>query len=179
MKKLFLLKVLATLVVTVAMLYPLIRQASNKNGGTGVFASLESIGLVGSSAIVTLFILGVAFYCRSLQKCLSLIKPVCQTMNPKMVWLMFVPFYNIVEDFFIIYNVTRSLEQEAQSNERLKELSSFGKVSGFGWCIAQVISLFPSMLGEIASLIALVFWVAHWRSISKTNYLLSIAVLDV
>ncbi|MFB8791527.1 MAG: hypothetical protein U7123_22475 [Potamolinea sp.] len=178
MKKLVIFKVIATILVAIVMLYPFWGTTGNEAEGNGVLASLGAMGLLASSAIVAAFILGVALYCRSLQKCLSLIQPSCQAMNPKMVWLIFVPFYNIVEDFFIILNVSRSIEQEAQINQRLGVVNSFGRVSGFGWCIAQVASLFPSLLGEAASFIALFFWVVHWRFIAQVNTLLIIDSVD-
>ncbi len=171
-------KVIATILIAIVMLYPLWGATKNEAGNNGVLSSIGTMGWITTSEIVATFIVGVALYCRSLQKCLSLVQPSCQAMKPKMVWLMFVPFYNIVEDFFIIQNVTRSLEQEAQINERLKDMNNFGRVSGFAWCIAQVASLFPSSIGEGASFIALTFWVAHWRLIAKVNNLLTIDSLD-
>lgn len=177
-KKLVIFKVIATILVAIVMLYPFWSATGNEAGSNGVLASLGAMNLLASSAIFATFIFGVALYCRSLQKCLSLIQPSCQAMNPKMVWLMFVPFYNIVEDFFIILNVTRSIEQEAQINQSLGVLNSFGRVSGFAWCIAQVASLFPSLLGEVAGFIALFFWIIHWRFIAKVNALLSVDILD-
>jgi hypothetical protein len=179
MKRLFIFKFMATTLVAIVMLYPFWSVAGNKAGSNGVLESLGAMGSFATSAIVSAFVLGVALYCRSLHKCLSLVQPSCQAMNPKMVWLMFVPFYNIVEDFFIILNVTHSIEREAQINQRLEVLNSFGRVSGFGWCIAQVAALFPSFLGEAAGFIALIFWVIHWRLITKVNSLLMIDSLDV
>ncbi len=171
-------KAIATILVATAMLYPLWGATKNETGNNGILSSLGTMDWIVTSAIVITFIVGVAIYCRSLQKCLSLVQPSCQAMKPKMVWLMFVPFYNIVEDFFIIQNVTLSIEQEARTNERLKAINNFGRLSGFGWCIAQVAALFPSLIGEAASFIALFFWIAHWRLIEKVNNLLTINSLD-
>jgi hypothetical protein len=132
MKKIVIFKVIATILVAIVMLHPLWGATRTETGNDGVLASLGTIGWLATFAIVTVFLVGVALYCLSLQKCLSLIQPSCQAMNPKMVWLMFVPFYNIIEDFFIILNVTRSIEQEAQINQHLGVMNSFGRVSGFG-----------------------------------------------
>lgn len=169
---------MATILVAIVMLYPFWSVTGNRDGSNGVLESLGAMGFFATSAIVVAFILGVALYCRSLHKCLSLVQPSCQAISPKMVWFMFVPFYNIVEDFFIILNVTRSIEREAQINQHLKVMSNFGRVSGFGWCIAQVAALLPSFLGEVAGFIALIFWVVHWRLITKVNALLIIDNLD-
>jgi hypothetical protein len=154
------------------MLYPFWSMTENRAGSSGVLESLGAMEFFATSAIVAAFIIGVALYCRSLQKCLSLVQPSCQAMSPKMVWLMFVPFYNIVEDFFIILNVTRSIKQEAQINQNLEVVNRFGRVSGLGWCIAQVVALSPSFIGEAAGFIALILWVVHWRLIIKVNALL-------
>lgn len=175
MNKLLILKILATIPVAIIMFYPFWGATGNKTESNGVLASLGAADWFSTAAIILTFILMVALYCRSLQQCLLLIQPKCRAMNPNMVWLMFVPFYNIVEDFFIILNVTRSIEQEAKTNEYLRSMNSFGRLSGFGWCIAQVVALFPTLIGEIAGVISLVFWIIHWRFIAKVN---SILIID-
>lgn len=89
------------------------------------------------------------------------------------VWLMFLLPYNFVEDFFIVGNVSRSIRAEAATNARLAGLTGFGFVSGFGWCAAQIVSLLPNAVGELAGGVALLCWGVHWRLVVKVNRLLS------
>lgn len=85
---------------------------------------------------------------------------------------MFVLPYNFIEDFFIIHGVTCSLKAEAKTNPRLKQVTDFGKITGLGWCIAQIISLIPTAIGLVAAVIALALWAVHWRTIVTLTRLL-------
>jgi hypothetical protein len=53
------------------------------------------------------------------------------------------------------------LRHEASINSNLKNLKSFGAPAGFGWCVAQIRSLF--------AVLALILWVFHWRLIRKAK----------
>lgn len=167
--RLLLFKLLATTLVAATLLYPFIEP----NLRVGVIASLEAIGLLEALMLTTIFLSAVALYCRTLQRCLQLIRPEVRTIRPRSVWYMFLIPYNFVEDFFIINNVTKSLRAEAQLNSSMLNLKSFGAVSGFGWCTAQIVSLVPTQVGEAASVIALILWIVHWRLITRVNKLLS------
>lgn len=149
--KLLLFKTAATVLVTAALLYPFFSPETR----AGVFAFLETFGLLPAVVVTAVFLIGVALYCRSLQRCLSLIHPARRAAQPRSVWFMFLLPYNFVEDFFIIYNVTRSLRLEAQTNSRLRTSRSFGAISGYGWCAAQIVSLLPNRAGEVAGVVAL------------------------
>lgn len=144
--------------VAAAMLYPF----ATPEGRAGVLASLTSLGWLNFGAILAAFLIGIALYCMTLQRFLARAAPENRAMAPRGVWLMFVPFYNIIEDFFIIRGVTETLRREAATNSALAETRSFGAFSGYGWCVAQVVALIPNRIGEGAALIALLLWLWHW-----------------
>lgn len=158
-------KLLLTLVVGVALVYPFVRTTP----GAGVLSTVESIGTVAIVSITISFLIAVAFYCRTLQRCLRLVRPTARAAEPKSVWYMFLIPYNFVEDFFIVHNVTRSLQAEAALNPALTGMRRFGAFSGFGWCVAQIVSLLPNRVGEIAGVVALVLWGIHWAFIHRIN----------
>jgi hypothetical protein len=155
-------RAVGTLIAAAAILLPLYSQ-----GATGIIATIRAAGGVLSLSVVGLFFGAVALYCRSLQRCLELIAPHHRVMKPSHVWLMYVPFYNITEDFFIIHAVTQSLRVEAQTNERLRGVRNFGAVSGFGWCAGQALALVPTRLGELAGIASLALWVVHWVTLGR------------
>ncbi len=167
--KLFIFKLVATGLVTAALLYPFF----SPEGRAGVLTALASIGWLSALILVAAFFIGVVLYCRALHRCLSLIPSACRTARPKSVWLMLVLPYNFIEDFFIINNIVRSLRNAARAYPDLGLHKHLGAVSGFGWCGAQIVSLSPNLLGTLASLVGLVLWVIHWRSIARVNRLLS------
>ena len=115
----------------------------------------------------------VAFYCRTLQKCLTLINPVNRKAKPTSVWYMFAIPFNFIEDFFIVINIANSIEEEKKANRKLKTISDFGMVSGIGWSIAQVLSFIPNIVGQTAGLIGMILVVYHWVQIAKINKLLN------
>jgi hypothetical protein len=170
MKKVWVVKGLGTALVTVFMLRPWFI-----DGGDGVIDTVRSFGVLPALLCTAAFFGAVALYCRSLQHTVTLVDPERRAMEPKAVWFMYVPFFNIVEDFFIIENVTRSLEAQACVDHRLAGRRHFGRITGLGWCVGQAVALWPSTVGELASVIAAVLWLAHWATIVRFNRLLSAA----
>lgn len=139
----------------------------------GVLRELAAVGIVGSLAIGLLFLPLVYLYCRDLHTTLSLIHPRARAASPRSVWLMFLVPYNFIEDFFIVLNVTRSLQRESSQNAVFGQFRNFGALSGIGWCLAQIVSLLPNDIGLIAGLAATPLWILHWRRIRQANALLS------
>ncbi|MCA0401159.1 MAG: hypothetical protein LCH38_10135 [Proteobacteria bacterium] len=160
-RSLLALKLALTLPVAAAMLYPF----ATPEGRAGVLASLTALGIWNFTAILTAFLVAIAFYCMMLQRLISRAAPENRAMRPGAVWLMFVPFYNIVEDFFIIRGVNETLRREGAANPALAGVKSFGALPGYGWCTAQVLALVPNRIGEAAALVALALWLWHWAQI--------------
>ena len=143
--------------------------------GEAAFGSyLDAFGYVGITAVFTAFLAAVALYCRTLERCLRLVQGPHRAAQPGSVWLMFLIPYNFIEDFFIVSNVTRSLRQEAATNPRLQVDGRVASWSGPGWCTAQLVSLVPGRIGEMAGLAGVILWAIHWRSIAKANRLLAL-----
>ena len=138
-----------------------------------VLNEIFRIGILPSFLIIGAFFIMVGFYCRTLQKCLTLIKPENRKTKPTSVWYMFAIPFNFVEDFFIVINVANSIEKEKSSNIKLKNVSDFGIISGIGWSIAQVLSFIPNIVGQIAGLLGMILVIYHWTQIAKINKLLA------
>lgn len=134
--------------------------------------ALEISQLFPSIIIIMAFFVMVAFYCRVLQKCLTLIKTENRKAEPKSVWYMFAIPFNFVEDFFIVINIANSIEEEKKANQKLKDISDFEMVSGIGWSIAQVLSFIPNIVGQIAGFIGMILVIYHWVQIARINKLL-------
>ncbi len=164
-------KLTATALVSLGLAYPLMAADAR----AGVLASVARIGLPTLLVLVTAFLAMVALYCRTLQRCLERVRRESRAANPGSVWLMFLIPYNFVEDFFIVHNVARSLRAEAAVNPALTGLRGYGAASGLGWCTAQIVSLVPNRVGEIAGVVAFVLWLVHWRFIAGVTRLLSAA----
>jgi hypothetical protein len=145
-------------------------------GGKNSESVLDSIikfGITQSVGVFLLFFGMVAFYCKSLQQCLELIKPENRKLQPKSVWYMFLIPFNFVEDFFIVIDLSNSIEKEAESNPKLHSVKDYGMITGIGWSIAQLLSFIPNYIGQFAGVIGLILVVKHWLLIVKINRLLN------
>jgi hypothetical protein len=156
--------VLTAFLVAWAVL-PYIDNSSNES----VLGEIFKVGVLPSILIIGAFFIMVAFYCRTLQKCLTLIKPENRKAMPKSVWYMFAVPFNFVEDFFIVINIASSIEEEKKSNIKLKDISDFGMVSGIGWSISQVLSFIPNIVGQMAGLLGMILVIYHWTQIARIN----------
>lgn len=145
----------------------------NNSTNDSVLNEIFRIGILPSFLIISAFFIMVGFYCRTLQRCLTLIKPENRKARPTSVWYMFAIPFNFVEDFFIVINVANSIEEEKKTNITLKNVSDFGMISGIGWSIAQVLSFIPNFIGQIAGLLGMILVIYHWMQIAKINKLLT------
>lgn len=164
-----LIKIILTIILVIWAAQPFMSSTNEDS----VLGEIYRIGVIPSIVIMLSFFVMVAFYCRTLQRCLTLIKPENRKAKPTSVWYMFAIPFNFVEDFFIVINVANSIEEEKKSNIKLKNVSDFGMVSGIGWSIAQVLSFIPSFVGQIAGLLGMILVIYHWTQIAKINKLLA------
>ena len=164
-----LIRISLTILLVIWASMPYFDNANSENALNAIL----SIGIIGSVLIVLAFFIMVAFYCKTLQTCLTLIQPENRKAKPKSVWYMFLLPFNFIEDFFIVINIANSIEAEARTNKKLSDIKDFGMVTGIGWSIAQVLSFIPNYIGQIAGLIGFILVISHWIFIHKINRLLS------
>ena len=161
----FTIRLLLTVLLVAWAVLPYLDASANEN----ILGEIHKLGIVPMVAIIGAFFIMVACYCRTLQTCLALIKPENRKAAPASVWYMFALPFNFVEDFFIVINLANSIETEKNRNSRLSGVSDFGMTSGIGWCIAQLLSFIPNVIGQIAGLAGMVLVVIHWRQIARIN----------
>ena len=89
------LKLAATAVVAYLLAIPFLQPQA----GDGVLGEVNALGRGPAAAVVLAFLCLVALYCRSLERCLALVRPSCRAAAPRSVWLMFLLPYNFIEDF--------------------------------------------------------------------------------
>lgn len=156
------LKLLLSAGVGWALVQPLLQPEAG-----GVLRELEGLGPWGAAGVLAVFLGLVWAYARDLRRCLAWVEPAHRAAAPGRVWLMFVLPYNFIEDFCIVHDVARSLRAQAAHHPGLARLRSFGWVSGWGWCAAQLLSLLPNAPGEWAAWLALLLWAWHWAFIRR------------
>jgi len=117
-------------------------------------------GLVGFAIIL----IPAIFYLLSLQKALKRCSPEVRAMQPGMVWLMFIPLFNLVWHFFIVLNMSKSLEAEYHKRGMAID-SEPGKTLGLVMCILACCGIIP-LLGILCSLGSFICWIIYWVKIS-------------
>jgi len=115
--------------------------------GLGIF----TIALV----VFALMLVPMIFYCLSLQKALNRCSPECQAMKPGMVWLLFIPLFNIVWQFMVVLNMAKSLAAEFQKRG-IAEDPNPGQTLGLVMCIGNL----------ICGPVGLVCWIMYWVKIA-------------
>ncbi len=162
-------KIILTALLVWWVLFPVFNGSENES----ILAEIYRIGIIPAILIMGAFFGMVAFYCRTLKICYLQIKPENRKAKPNAVWYMFLLPFNFVEDFFIVIDLARSLEEEKKENHKLSKITDFGMVSGIGWSIAQIMSFIPNIVGQVAGLIGFVLVIYHWMLIAKIKKLLS------
>ncbi|WP_080401844.1 hypothetical protein [Burkholderia ubonensis] len=163
------LKAILSIPIAFGLAYPLIYPTEDG----GVLSEIEMLGTVGGIVVIAVFLALVYAYASDLRTTLKSVSRGSRVAEPNSVWFMFLLPYNFIEDFFIISNVAKSLEAESRINPALSGLRSFGRISGIGWCLAQVLSLIPDTIGYIASAVAVFLWVWHWVFVRRANKMLA------
>jgi hypothetical protein len=120
--------------------------------------------LVGALIVIGIMLVPFIFYCLTLQKALNRCSPENRAMNPGMVWLMFIPLFNIVWHFFIVVNMAKSLGAEFQKRGMAEEPKP-GQNIGMVMCILCCCGVVP-VLGILASLAGFVCWILYWVKIA-------------
>jgi len=124
-----------------------------------------SIGIfVGTLIAFGVLLIPGIFYLLALQKAFSRCSPENRTMEPGLVWLMFIPLFNIVWHFFIVLKLATSLESEFRKRGIAVEPQP-GKNLGLAMCILVCCGIIP-VLGILCSLGALVCWILYWVKIA-------------
>ena len=97
--------------------------------------------------------------------------PNSRTMQPGMVWLLLVPFLNLIWNFMVVNAVSDTLTNEF----RLRGVQNFepnpGKQIGMPMAICGACGIIP-ILGILASLVYLVLWIVYWVKISGFSKML-------
>lgn len=118
-------------------------------------------------ALVVLVVPGV-LYILSLRRALERCAPTSRTMPPDKVWLLLIPFFNLVWHFFVVSNLARSLGNEFKSRGATNAGPKPGKSVGFAMCVLPLGGLLPAVPrnGVVAFFFAgLICWAVYWVKI--------------
>jgi type IV pilus assembly protein PilA len=122
-------------------------------------------GLLFAGVFVGILLLFI-FYLLTLSRALTKCSITSRTMQPGMVWLLFVPFVNLVWQFFVVTALADSLDNEFRARRIPNVEPKPGKSIGIAMCVCGVCSIIP-LLGVLAFLAHLILWIIYWTKIAE------------
>jgi len=120
--------------------------------------------VIGALVFLVLLLIPAILYALSLQKALNRCSPESRAMNPGLVWLLFIPLFNLVWHFLVVINVAKSLDAEFKKRGVAEEPMP-GKTIGMVMCILACCGIIP-LIGPLFSLGSLVCWIIYWVKIA-------------
>jgi hypothetical protein len=118
-----------------------------------VWLAFMCVGVVFACIALTLAIMHlIAEY-----KTLSVIKPRNRTMEPGMIFLIFIPLFGIIWQIFVVLRLAESLRNEFEDRGWDTEGESFGYGMGLTMAILNIAGCGP---------LGLIFLIIHWRQLS-------------
>lgn len=110
-------------------------------------------------------IVPVIFYILSLQNTFKEISISNRKMEPGNVWLMLIPLFGLVWQFFIVDRLADSLKAEFATRNIVVDEDRPGYSIGLTYCILFCCGIIP-VLGALASLGGIVCWIIYWVKIN-------------
>ena len=115
--------------------------------------------------VVAVAIVVMVFYLLTLQRTFEACSPEnCEMNPPGLVWLNFIPLFNLGWTFVIVIKLANSIRKEYAALGIQGECSG-GFGVGLAYAICSVCGIIP-VLGLFAGIGALVCWIIHWVQIS-------------
>ena len=115
-------------------------------------------------AIVAIFFVVAVFYILSLRRALLLCAPANRAASPDSAWLLLIPFFSIIWQFFFYPHISVSLEREFRQRGLPIEPDP-ARSLGLALAILHACSLIP-LVKLFTGIASLVCWILYWSKIS-------------
>ncbi len=113
------------------------------------------------------------FFLLTLSSTLSKCAPGFRTMEPGMVWLLLVPFFSLIWNFFVVMAVAKSLANEYARRGIPSPEPLPGQRIGIAMCVCVCCCIVP-LLGFLVGLASLLLWIMYWVKIAEFSRLLDL-----
>ena len=115
-----------------------------------------------------MFLLPAIFYILTLSRTLTKCSPASVTIERGMLWLLLVPFVNLVWHFFVVMGMAKSLGNEFRARNIHNVEPEPGQPVGIAMCVCGACGIIP-VLGLLAGLAYLVLWIVYWAKIRSLS----------
>jgi hypothetical protein len=113
-----------------------------------------------------IFLVPAIFYLLTLQNVLIRCAPASRTMEPGMVWLSLIPFFNLIWNFFVVMGIAKSLGNEYVRRRMPSPEPAPGQSIGLAMSICMCCCIIP-LLGALTGLVAFVLWILYWIKVAE------------
>lgn len=110
-------------------------------------------------------IVASVFYCLTLYRALARVDASRQKMTPGLVWLNFIPLFNLGWHFYTVTTVADSLAAEFYARS-IPDQGRPGFAMGITTSVLFVVSIIP-YIGVIAGIAGMITWIIYWVQISN------------
>ena len=122
--------------------------------------------------VLMLFLLPLAiipgiFYALTLYRTLDRCAPESRAMEPGLVWLLFIPLFNLVWSFVVVSKIATSVEHEFQRRGVTGRIDA-GRELGLAMNILACIGLIP-IIGILPGLAGAVCGIVYWSKIASLS----------
>lgn len=117
--------------------------------------------------VLAILLIPAIFFFLSLQKCLDRISEQNREMSPGLVWLNFIPLFNLGWIIYTVVKISNSVKNEGRSRNTT-ELGDGAYGVGLAMGICNIASIIP-YLGFLTAIAAFVLWIIYWVQIAGIN----------
>ena len=121
------------------------------------------------------FLIPAIFYLLTLQNALNKCAPTSRVIEPGMVWLLLIPFLNLIWNFIVVTGVAKSLATEYARRGIPSSEPLPGRSIGVAMSVCNCCCIIP-VLGAFAGLAGLVLWIVYWIKIAEFSRRLDITL---
>lgn len=133
---------------------------------------LQPVHLVLILVLFGILLIPTIFYILTLQHALEKCAPSSRTLSSSSLWLLLIPIFNLLWNFFVILGMAKTLANEFRRRNLPSPEPLPGQSIGMAMCICSVCRIIP-ILGLIAYLAYLVLWIIYWVKIADFSRSLS------
>ncbi len=130
---------------------------------------LGGMGGLGCILFVVAFSAYILFLSAAV-RVLTRVEPENRRMDPGLVWLNLIPFFNLIWMVVTIERVGESIRNEFMARGRHKKSEVYGKTSGLACMVLWGIGLPFAIGGTSCALVfwffAFIYWVVYWAQLS-------------
>ncbi len=121
--------------------------------------------------VVPLLYLPLIFYILTLSRTLTKCSKASIAIEPWMLWLLLIPLVGLIEHFFVVIGLAKTLSNEFKTRNIANVEPKPGRSIGIAMCVCGACGIIP-LIGRFAALAGGVLWIIYWAKIAEFSRML-------